>query len=187
EAGQTRTIRWVYPPGLKYGCVKIELLKGGQVNKTVAYARIGSGGHGSYVWKIPMNQAVGGDYSVRVTNIFPSATDTSNGYFDITAPSPPAISVVTPGGGEMWKKATLQTVRWTYTGNIGILVRIELLKDGIVYPCIPMWASAGFGGSGSYNYLIPFNAVPGGNYAIRITSVTYPAIMGVSDSFTISP
>jgi hypothetical protein len=65
--------------------VKIELLKGGVVNRTVVSSTsIGGGGSGSYSWKVPNNQAAGTDYQVRVTSTSASGyTDTSDAYFTI--------------------------------------------------------------------------------------------------------
>ncbi len=81
--GGTYTIEWNYlGGGLR---VKIELLKGGVVDRTIANnAPTGSNGIGTYDWKIPSNLATGTDYSVRITsnsNIY--YIDTSDANFTI--------------------------------------------------------------------------------------------------------
>jgi len=58
DQGTTYTIRWNYAgnPGSN---VKIELLKGGVPTRTIANKTSrGSGGSGSYNWKVPNNQAI---------------------------------------------------------------------------------------------------------------------------------
>lgn len=84
QRNKTKTITWAYlgSPGAD---VKIELLKAGAVNKTiVSSASIGSGGSGSYSWKVPNNQTTGADYQIRITSTTVSAyTDTSDSYFTI--------------------------------------------------------------------------------------------------------
>jgi|WetSurSiteA1Bulk_404760.scaffolds.fasta_scaffold00671_13 C1A family cysteine protease len=85
KAGLTYSIAWTYTgsPGSK---VKIELLKNGVLNRILtSNALTGSGGTGSYKWKISRTQATGNDYRVRITsttNI--SATDTSDGNFSVS-------------------------------------------------------------------------------------------------------
>ena len=82
--GTTYTIRWNYAgnPGSN---VKIELLKGGVPTRTIANKTSrGSGGSGSYNWKVPNNQAIGSDYTIRVTSTSNSNyKDTSNTNFTI--------------------------------------------------------------------------------------------------------
>jgi len=83
-AGTTQTIRWIYT-GNPGSHVKIELLKGGVVNRIIrAFASKGSGGSGSFDWRIPLTQVTGSDYRIRITSIRNgSYTDTSDVDFTI--------------------------------------------------------------------------------------------------------
>jgi hypothetical protein len=83
-AGTRQTIRWTYAN--VNGDVKIELLKGGVLNRVIGYAATrGNNGTGSYSWSIPSNQVAGTDYKIRVTSIFkPECYDASNSNFTIT-------------------------------------------------------------------------------------------------------
>ena len=90
-AGTTRTIRWTFTGSSGIGLterVRIELLKGGVLNRTIASsAVIGTGGNGSYNWAIPITQTPGSDYTVRVTKTTNSTvSDVSNTAFTITVP-----------------------------------------------------------------------------------------------------
>ena len=76
--------------------------------------------------------------------------------------SAPTITVVAPNGGESWAAGSTQTITWTYTGNPGSAVKIELLNAGS--PSITYYAVVGSGGNGSYNLIIPANQVAGINY-----------------------
>jgi hypothetical protein len=80
----TYTISWTYlgSPG---STVKIELLKAGVVNRTITSGTsIGSGGSGSYSWKVPSAQATGTDYRIRVTSTSASSyKDASDATFRI--------------------------------------------------------------------------------------------------------
>ena len=84
KRGSSYTIRWTYA-GTPGSFVKIELLKGGSLNKTISSSSSsGSNGVGSYSWKIPSSQAVASDYTIRVTSISKSNfTDSSNGNFSV--------------------------------------------------------------------------------------------------------
>jgi hypothetical protein len=100
--------------------------------------------------------------------------------------SPIGISVISPNGGENWKIGTTQTIRWSYTGNPGANVKIEILKGGAVKTITPS-ASIGNGGEGSYNVKIPKKTPIGNDYKIRVTSTSNGSYTDTSDNyFTIS-
>ena len=79
----TRTITWKYTGDP--GNLKIEILKGGTVSKTLfSDVSKGSNGTGSYSWSISSTLATGYDYKVRITSMSNgSVTDSSNNYFTI--------------------------------------------------------------------------------------------------------
>ena len=185
-AGTTHTISWTYT-GNPGSSVRIELLKGGVLNRTILSSRaIGTGGNGSYNWPIPSNQVGGNDYTVRVTSTTnAAATETSDANFTIVGPT---IAVTAPNTGVSWAAGTTHTISWTYTGNPGSNVRIELLNDpaGTVNRTIISFRAIGTGGNGSYNWSIPSSQV-GGAYKVRVTSTTNAAATDTSDvSFTIT-
>jgi len=184
-AGSMQTIRWSYA-GNPGSLVKIELLKGGAINRMLTFTSIGSGGNGLYNWSIPSNQVAGSDYQIKVTSTSNAAyTDTSDSNFTIMGPPPPTISVTFPNGGETFTAGSMQTIRWTYAGNPGSFVKIELLKGGALNRMLT-FTSIGSGGNGSYNWSIPSTQVAGSDYQIRVTSATNAAYTDSSDSnFTI--
>jgi len=84
KKNNTATIRWAYlgNPGAS---VKIELLKGGALIKTITKGTaIGKRGSGSFKWKVPKSLIAGSDYMIRVTSKKSgSFTDTSDANFTI--------------------------------------------------------------------------------------------------------
>jgi subtilisin family serine protease len=82
--GSAYTIRWNYA-GSPGSSVKIELLKGGSLNRTITSSTsVGSSGSGSYTWTVPSSQATGSDYTIRVTSTSNSNyKDSSNSNFTI--------------------------------------------------------------------------------------------------------
>jgi len=96
-----------------------------------------------------------------------------------------AITVTSANGGENWRRAKKQTIRWAYIGNIGVQVRIDLLKAGVVNQTT--LASVGSRGSGSLTWKMSKHQELGSDYAIRICSISSPSICDTSDrNFTIS-
>ena len=185
KSGATQKISWVYA-GNSGLFVKTELLKNGVVNRIIKSSiSIGTGGSGSCNWTIPANQAPGTDYRIRVTSTKNSTyTDTSDSDFTIAAPT---ITVVSPNGGETLTSGTTQTIRWSYTGNPGAYVKIELLKAGIINRVIKSLVSKGSVGNGSTRWFIPSTQEPGNDYQIRITSTSNHSYSDTSDTnFTIS-
>ena len=184
--GSIHTITWKYT-GSPGSNVKIVLLRGTAVKRVInASTSIGSGGLGSSSWKISYNQSLGTDFKVRISSTTHSAySDMSNTNFTISAGAP--ITVTIPNGGANWKQESHHTITWSYTGNPGSKVKIELLKGTAVNSVINASTSIGFAGSGSYSWKIPSAQTVGTDYKIRITSISNPAFTDKSNAnFTIS-
>ena len=94
------------------------------------------------------------------------------------------ITVSAPNGGETWSAGSVNQIKWSYTGNPGAYVKIELLKNGILNRTISSMAATG---SGSFNWTIPSTQGAGTDYTVRVTSTTTPACTDTSNgTFTIA-
>ena len=89
-----------------------------------------------------------------------------------------SITVTTPNGGEIWKKGTTKTIKWTKTINTEAKVKIELLKGGKIDKVILSSAP----NTGSYNWKIPATQKVGTDYKIRITSTSNSAYKDASNN-----
>jgi C1A family cysteine protease len=108
--------------------------------------------------------------------------------FTGTPVTPPALTVALPNNGENWKTGSSHAITWTYTGNPGSKVKIELLKNGVLNRTITSRASIGSGGSGSYNWKISRTQAMGSDYKVKITSTTNSSATDTSNGiFSISP
>ncbi len=172
--GSTQTIQWDYTgdPG---PTVKIEALRGETVLATVASSYpIGSSGSGSYDLKFPYSTPVGSDFRIKVTSTSNPAWSDTSGTFTIS----PAITVLSPDGGEEWNQGSMHPITWTYSGNPGTAVKIEALRNdkvlAVITPSTPI-------ASGSYSLTFPANTPLGNDYRIRITSTSYPACTDTSN------
>lgn len=186
QAGKSSTISWQYT-GNPGPTVKIELLKGSAVQSVLSSDRsIGGGGRGSFSWAIPANLAGGSDYRIRITSTTDTAfSDVSNSPFTI---KPSSIDVTEPDGGETLQAGIATTIRWTYAGNPGSTVKIELLKDTVVESTIADAVSIGKSGSGAYKWAIPAAQLSGSDYRVRVTSTDNLAYTSISGSaLTILP
>ncbi len=92
-------------------------------------------------------------------------------------------AVLSPNGGEKWKANTPYTIRWTYSGDLGPTVKIELLKGAAVDRLIVLRTPIGANGEGSYRWKIPGDQALGSNYKIRITSRKYTSYIDTSDRY----
>ena len=169
--GTTHTITWT-SSGSPGANVKIELLKGGSVVKTISSS---TANDGSYSWVIPTTQTTGSDYKIKITSTSTTVTDSSNNNFAITAVT---LTVTSPNGGESWIRGTTHTITWTSSGSPGANVKIELLKCGSVVKTI----SSSTANDGSYSWAIPSTQTKGTDYIIRITSTTNTAITDSSNN-----
>lgn len=103
----------------------------------------------------------------------------------VTPKSAPTISVISPNGGELWERGRQYTISWTYTGNPGKSVMIELL-NGSSSSVIKSGTTIGANGEGSWTWTIPKKRQTGDDYRIRITSKRLSSCTGASKtSFSI--
>ena len=184
EQGSTQTIHWTYTgiPGVN---VKIELYRNGAFSRLIiGRTPIGNGGSGSYTWTVPAGQRKDSRYKVKVSSTRKSSiNDMSDMQFTITNAQPvSSITVTSPNGGETWPAGSAQTIRWTYTGDPGASVKIDLLKGGVVNQTITSSASIGSNGSGSYGWTVPASQQAGSDYRIRVTSTSNASCTDTSDS-----
>lgn len=170
--GTTKVINWTSTENPK-SYVKIELLKPGKPNQLIISSTLNDGSH---PWLIPAAQAPGSDYKVKITStINASNNDTSDNNFTIPDPT---ITVISPNGGENWRRGTTQTVKWNSTGSPGAYVKIELLKAGIFNKTI----IASTLNDGSHPWLIPATQAAGTDYKVKIISMSNLSYHDVGDN-----
>lgn len=85
--------------------------------------------------------------------------------------STPTLTVISPNGGESWIAGSSYSIQWTYTGNPGTNVKIELINRCLCVPVYTIIDSTNIGnnGQGSYVWVIP-SGITSGNYLVRISS-----------------
>jgi hypothetical protein len=182
--GTTPTITWT-SSGSVGSYVNIYLLKAGAVVQTISTYTLNDGSFAS--WTIPDGFTMGTDYRIRITSATSaSITDTSNSNFIITsATSTPSITVISPDGGESWARMMgtgKYLIQWSYTGNPGSTVKIELLDGGVLSKVLTSGTSIGSAGSGSYSWTISSDTELGTNYMIRVTSTSNSVYTDRSDA-----
>jgi len=184
--GSPLPMSWTYK-GNPGATVNIEVLRSGALLKTLTGIPTGAGGSGSYsVPMIPYGTPLGSDYTIRITSpTYASCTDTSNGPFTISGPT---ITVTAPNGGETYHVGSPLPMSWTYKGNPGATVNIEVLRSGAVLKTLT-GNRTGSGGSGSYNVsMIPYSTPLASDYQIRVTSSSVGSCTDTSNGyFTIAP
>jgi outer membrane protein assembly factor BamB len=132
---------------------------------------------GAYQY-VPNPGATGADtFTFRATD---GALDSNTATVRVTIDDQ-TLTVVAPNGGETFLAGTTQEIRWTYSGNPGLKVRIELLKDGVMDRLIKGRAPIGAGGLGSFMWTIPVRRIEGTTYQIRITTATMSSAADTSD------
>jgi hypothetical protein len=176
QAGTSQPISWTFT-GYPGSSVKIDLLKSGSFNRPIVSSTSISS---SYNWPIPADLTPGSDYQVVVTSASNTLINDTSDNFKITAPPPPSITVTVPNGGERWRVNKPQVIKWSYTGNLGANVKIELLKGGTVNRIINSGVSIS---KGSYTWKVPSTQTTGSDFQIKITSTTNSLINDTSDNY----
>jgi Ser-Thr-rich glycosyl-phosphatidyl-inositol-anchored membrane family/Matrixin len=88
-----------------------------------------------------------------------------------------SIKVKYPNGQETWVRGNEYTIKWSYKGNPGPDVRIQLLKNGSVVGNV----TARTPNDGSYNWTVSSRRIPGNDYKIRVMSTSNSAYKDTSN------
>jgi uncharacterized protein (DUF362 family) len=184
--GYVQTITWKVQgnPGTQ---LKIQLLKGGDLNQTLSTTASLSAG--SFSWKVPSSLPPGNDYTIRIISRQNSALrDASDQPFSIgMAPPGSRLTMISPNGGESWKRGSNQAIVWNYNGQPGGIVKVTLLKGGDDFRVIASSTSLGSDGSGGLSWAIPADLPAAGNYRIQVRSRLFAECRDKSDQpFTIT-
>lgn len=171
--GSKQNITWT---SASIGNVTIEFSPDGDTWTTVAANYPAASG--TYLWTVP--NAVSDAAVIRITRSNASEpTDTSDAPFSIVPV--PAITLVSPNGGEEWTVGEEHAVTWTSVGVT--MVAIEFSTDGTNWTTVAESLTAA---SGTYLWTVP--AVAAETCTIRISNADDPGLSDTSDApFTISP
>ncbi|MCX8036948.1 MAG: GPI anchored serine-threonine rich family protein [Candidatus Sumerlaeia bacterium] len=180
QRGTTRYIVWSWAgyPGPQ---VRIELLKGGVVNRTIATNTPNDGMH---PWAIPFDQALGTDYRIRIRSATTASIfDESNAQFSIVDP---ILTVLRPLPGDWWMHNRTYDIVWKWTGTPPALSQIELVQGSNTFLITNKASNAPQpDGTCRYAWTIPTTIPLASNYKIRITGVGGQGISDSSEDFRI--
>ena len=172
QRGTSHEITW-NSTGSAGSYVKIELYKDGVLNLMITGS---TANDGSYDWPVPLDQAPGSDYKIKITSTANSSYyDYGDNNFSVTAP--PHIAVLSPNGGESRQRGTSYAITWDSLGSAGSYVRIELYKAGV----LNLKIISSTANDGSYDWPVPSDQALGSDYKIKIASTSEPALFDESD------
>ena len=182
DAGKTNAIAWK-GVGNVGPAVRIELLKGGSVNRLIAPQAAAKPGFSEFTWQMPFEQPGGGDYRIRVTSASDPKTASISDAFTVkpsASMGPPRIFIGAPASGETWTAGETRTITWTCQGNpleqdVKILLDFGANNVSVITPKTPV----GSGGRGSFSWKIPGNWL-GKSFTLRVQGVTIPQFWGES-------
>ena len=134
---------------------------------------LGKYGHVFWVNSLNNGQVCGTEMSYGTAGVKSRCWPAS--VFDQGFIYPPSVAVLAPAAFPGWVAGQLQTVRWSYTGDIGALVSVDLVDRNpstgveVVYrlaDALPV----GSRGSGSLLFRVPFVKTNSWSFRLRVTS-----------------
>ncbi|MEX2345025.1 MAG: Ser-Thr-rich GPI-anchored membrane family protein [Balneolaceae bacterium] len=174
-AGGTLPVRW--NRNYSGGTVKIQLLKGGSVDRTIATS---TSNDGAFDWSIPSGLSNGSNYQVRVSENSGSAVDTSPD-FTIQQKS---IDVTRPESNDSIQEGEVLNIEWSANYSSGS-VRIELTKG---YQVVKELDIVSVSQNSYSNYTVedvPSVLSAGSDYRIRISDYSTGSPSAYGPSFEI--
>lgn len=97
-----------------------------------------------------------------------------------TAP-PPVITVAWPNGGQTLNQGYNYQVYWTYQGDVGSTVNVNLYQGGSFVEAIAVSAPIGADGSGFCWWSVPYT-LEGTTFQVRVSSADHPEVWDRSDT-----
>jgi len=169
-SGSTYNIRWDGP--VKYSAIDLEYYNGSKWNVLAS----GIADTGTYAWAVPNVSTTSAKIWIKGYDGVNNPTDYSDGTFTIKKASTGTITVTSPNGGENWGAETVQSIRWTSSGEIAN-VKIEYtFNAGASWTTI----AASTENDGLFNWTVP-NQVS--NYClIRISNAADVSLSDISNS-----
>jgi uncharacterized membrane protein len=132
---------------------------------------------GTYSWAIPSGLASRTNYKIYIESLSDSTIADWGEYFSIDER---LIIIISPKSGATWYKEDDYTIWWE-AENIGSSVEISLYQDG--WPVATINATTE--NDGECTWTIPSNISSSSSCKIKIKSIAYTNIYGISDYFTI--
>ena len=127
---------------------------------------------GKYPWSVP--ETLSGQCRIRITDMDNSArTDTSDNVFTISAA--PYVKVISPNGGEYWKKGSTQNITWQSSKIENIKLEYSL-DSGEIWTTL---ADSVQCTAGTYAWVLPDQIVS--TCMIRLTDISDPRFSDTSD------
>lgn len=138
------------------------------------FPSIAANTNGDWIAVWDSTEAIDGDMSVDYDVLFVTNVDGPAG----------TVTLTNPNGGGKWRIGKRQRIEWTFTGDIGANVKLELLRNGSLVKTI----KGSTANDGLQKWKVPNDVQTGNGYKVRIKSVSDPSISDQSDSsFRIKP
>jgi len=181
--GNTYPITWNYTN--LTGNVRIELLSPlmNPISNIVCEAPVENG---VFNWTIPATEIPASFYRIAITWITDLTVyigDVSDANFTISEGNIPSITVVSPNGGEIWRRGQSRYIRWTsispsLTGNVEIALFNRLSTSAA-----PMIITPSTPNTGSFLWTIPHNIRNSRFYKVRIRMLDNIGAYDFSDNY----
>ncbi|MDD3235331.1 MAG: Ser-Thr-rich GPI-anchored membrane family protein [Candidatus Cloacimonetes bacterium] len=161
------------------GNVKIELFRGTSATVELTISSSVTIINETLNWTIPSSLTPASDYKVKISSLAnPSLYDYSNDYFSISVP---ALTLVSPNGGEYWQITTTHAITWTsasLTGN----VKLELCR-GANHTVVSTISSSVAVSIGAINWMVPVTLTPATDYSMKISFLNNQEFYDYSDNY----
>ncbi|HEY5998112.1 MAG TPA: Ser-Thr-rich GPI-anchored membrane family protein [bacterium] len=161
----TQSITWMTSAAAG-AFVNIDLYRGGALYSPII-ANVAN--TGSYAWAIPAGQALGNDYTIRVTSVAqPTLFDESDTPFTIAT----SASIITsPVGGEVWLSGTSQTIAWQQGSVNSDAVSLYLVRgQSDPNPGGETIIILNYPNNGSFSWTVPTSIPPDSNYRVKLVA-----------------
>jgi hypothetical protein len=168
--GTTQNINWTATDNVGVTSITIVLSRDGGTTFPDTLAK-GEANDSVYPWLLPSPPTTTARIKVIAYDAAGnSGQDASNANFQIVDGMPPAVTLNTPNGGEVWAIDSFFDITWTATDNVGVAsITLILSRDGAMN--FPDTLAKGEANDGVYHWQVP----PPPTTTARIKVIAYDA------------
>lgn len=184
-----QTLLWAPSDSVLESNVRISLFKDDKLVATLVSSATNSG---AYIWRPITSSASSGyrwgsgdNYRIRIASTVDTSLWDMSGAFSLGSQYSGSVAVTSPAAGAQVRMDSTYAIRWETSGEVGTYFGIQVYKDTLLLTTLTSLAQP----SGYYlwssisAYLSSYGS--GGDYRIRVFSVSNPAIANYSSPFSI--
>lgn len=138
--------------------------------------------NGYYTWTVPWSMPSSSSYRIRIVSDNDTSIHDLSDQFTVTH-IPSTLTITSPTLSTRWSTGSQYSIYWTYSGNFGPYVRVDLYDSTALVSTVSSSWNVQYS---PCNWTVPSSLGTSSAYRIKVTGTTDTFVYDFSDTFTIT-